>query len=167
MQVRPANPEDADAILDLHVASIRAFGPETYTDEQVEAWATLPDGAPGYPIGEPGQYYVVAERDAELAGFGHLTDDGGEYGTDAAVEAVYVHPDHAGEGVGSAILAHLEGYARAAGHESLGLWASLNAVPFYRASGWERVGEREHETSGATLTVVEMRKGLQDGRTDL
>ena len=151
----------------LHVASIRAFGPETYTDEQVAAWAELPDGAPGYPIGEDGQYYVVCERgrgddpdDAELAGFGHLTDHAEEYDADAAVEAVYVHPDHAGRGVGSAILAHLEGYARAAGHGSLELWASLNAVPFYEASGWERVAEREHETSGAVLTVVSMRKDL-------
>ena len=167
MQVRPAHPEDAHAILDLHVASIRAFGPDTYTDEQVEAWATVPNGAPGYPIGEPGQYYVVAERDGDLAGFGHLADDGEGYGTDAAVEAVYVHPDHAGHGVGSAILSHLEGYARASGHESLGLWASLNAVPFYEASGWERVAERDHETSGATLTVVEMRKALPCERTEL
>jgi putative acetyltransferase len=160
MQVRPTHPEDAESIMHLHVASIRAFGPETYTEEQVEAWATLPDGAPGYPIGETGEYYVVCERGDELAGFGHLTDDGEDYDTDAAVEAVYAHPDHTGRGVGSAILAHLEGYARAAGHESLGLWASLNAVPFYEASGWERVAEREHETSGATLTVLEMRRDL-------
>ena len=167
MQVRPARPEDAHAIFDLHVASIRAFGPETYTDEQVEAWARPPDDAPRYPIGEPGQYYVVAERGGALAGFGHLTDHAEEYGTDAAVEAVYVHPDNAGRGVGSAVLAHLEGYARAAGHETLALWASLNAVPFYEASGWERVGERDHETSGAVLTVVEMRKDLSYARTDL
>jgi putative acetyltransferase len=160
MLVRPATPEDAHDILDLHVASIRAFGPDAYTDAQVDAWATVPDGAPGYPIDEAGQYYVVCERAGTLAGFGHLTNEAAEYGTDAAVEAVYVHPDHTRCGVGSAILAHLEGYARGQGHGSLALWASLNAVAFYEAAGWERVGERTHETSGAELTVVEMERHL-------
>jgi putative acetyltransferase len=160
MQVRPARPEDAQDILDLHVVSIRAFGPDAYEKTQVEAWATLPDDAPGYPIGEPGEYYVVAERDGEVVGFGHLKEEADEYDTEAAIEAVYVHPDVAREGVGSAMLAHLEGYARGRGFERLGLLSSLNAVGFYEASGWERVGERTHETSGAELAVVEMVRDL-------
>ncbi|MFC6964737.1 hypothetical protein [Halocatena marina] len=52
--------------------------------------------------------------------------------------------------------------ARATSHESLGLWASLNAVPFYEAAGWDRGVERDHETNGETLTVLEMRKQLTD-----
>ncbi|WP_254545608.1 GNAT family N-acetyltransferase [Halomarina pelagica] len=154
MRVRPATPDDAPAILDLHVASIRAFGPAAYDERQVEAWATT-DGPPDYPIGEPGQYLVVAEREGELAGFGHL------HVPEAEVRAVYVHPGHARRGVGSALLGRLEAEARGRGIDELSLSASRNAVPFYEALGWERVREASHETSGGVvLPVVVMRRSL-------
>jgi putative acetyltransferase len=115
MLVRPATPADDHNILDLHVASIRTLGSESYTDEQVEAWATLPDDALGYPISEEGQYYAVAVRGGERAAFGHLNETTDEYDADAGVEAVYVYTDHVGQGAGGAVLAHLEGYARGGG----------------------------------------------------
>jgi putative acetyltransferase len=159
-QVRPARPADAGTVLALHVAAIRAFGPEAYDDEQVEAWAAPSDGASGYPIDEPGEHCVVVERDGALVGVGHLTDDAEGYEADRAVEAVYVHPDHTRRGVGSALLAHLEGYTRGTGADTLELWASLNAVEFYEAVGWERTEERTRRTGGVELTVVVTGKSL-------
>lgn len=150
--VRPADPAEADAILDLHAASIRAFGPAAYDEAQVEGWARREE--PDYPIGEEGHRFVVAERRDELAGFGHLDAAGAE------IAAVYVHPDHAREGVGSAILAALEATAREHGVDELDLLASKNAVPFYGAAGYERVETECHETCGEELECVHMRKGL-------
>ena len=73
------------------------------------------------------------------------------------VRAVYVHPDHARHGVGSALLAELEGYARGRGLDRLSLQSSLNAVGFYERAGYERVGEGE---SPGGLAVVGMEKVL-------
>lgn len=163
-RVRPATLGDARDVLDLHVASIRAFGPEAYDDEEVEAWASTDDSdGSGYPILEDGHYFVVAERGARndpgsednIAGFGHLVVP------DREVTAVYVHPDHAGAGVGSALLAALEGFARGRGLAELQLVASLNAVGFYERAGYERVGATTHETTGGVeLDCVEMAKRL-------
>lgn len=49
--------------------------------------------------------------------------------------------------------------------QMLSLSASLNAVPFYKAHGYERVREQSHEFSshestGVTGSIVEMKKRL-------
>lgn len=150
--VRPAEPEEAEAILSLHQASIRAFGPDAYDADQVQAWARK-DG-PEYPISDPEHRFVVAERDGELAGFGDL------HWPESEITAVYVHPDHARAGIGTAILDQLEGAAVERGLDELGLLASKNAVGFYEQAGYERVATRVHETGGEELPCVWMERSL-------
>jgi len=153
--VRPARPADADAFRATLAAAIEAFGPEAYDEREVAAWLPSDDDPVLDGIEEPGQVVVVAEREETVAGVGRLDAEDGE------VIAVYVHPDHARRGVGSTLLAHLEGHARAAGLSELTLVASLNAVDFYERTGYERVGAVSHETSGGVeLDCVEMRKSL-------
>lgn len=157
--VRPAAPADAPEILALHVASIRAFGPEAYDETQVAAWADKDGGPDRYPIGDDGHYLVVAERDGSVAGYGHLVP------SDHEVRAVYVRPEHAGEGVGSAILDRLEARARERDADEVTLWASLNAVGFYERRGYDSVREtaveKEYDGRPVTLSVVRMRKSLE------
>lgn len=156
-RVRQARDSDAAEMLDLHVASIRTFGPDAYDDDAVEAWAYKEDG-PSYPIDNPDHVVVVAEsEDGQLAGFGDVVPDEG------ALYAVYVHPDHARVGVGTGILERLEAEARTRGCETLELTASKNAVGFYERAGYDRIESVEHEPSGpheVTLECVRMRKSL-------
>ena len=179
MQVRPATRADVEAVYDLHVASIRAFGPESYDERQVTAWAETEFRGPDeqYPVGEPGHHFVVAcvdrpvggprnrapsetsrELAGDLAGFGHLAVE------ECEVRAVYVHPEHARVGVGSALLAHLEGVAYGRELTELELTASANAVRFYESAGYEAIEGTVHATSGggmeAELEVVRMGKEL-------
>jgi putative acetyltransferase len=152
MYVRPAAHEDRAALADLHTATVEAFGPDGYDAEQVGEWAGADERSPtDYTVDVAGEHFTVAVRNGEVAGFGHLVLDVEE------VHAVYVHPDHTRRGVGSALLAELEGYARSCGLSELGLQSSLNAVGFYEQAGYERVGSGE-STGG--LAVVEMKKGL-------
>lgn len=152
MYVRPATREDRTALPTLHTASVRAFGPDGYGTEQVQEWAGAGERSPeDYEVDAEDEQFTVAVRKGEIAGFGHVVLDAGE------VHAVYVHPDHAGHGVGSALLAELEGYARGRELSALSLQSSLNAVGFYEQAGYERVGEGE---SPGGLAVVEMRKML-------
>lgn len=156
--VRPAVESDAEAVLDLHVASIRAFGPDAYDDEQVAAWAEKPRGAVPYRehVRDEDARFVVAEREGEVAGFGHLEPDDGE------VLAVYVHPDHACAGVGTALLADLEATARNRELDALSLTASRNAVEFYERAGYEPVENVVVEsTGGVELDCTRMAKTLR------
>lgn len=150
--VRPAEPEEADEILELHQASIRTFGPDAYDASQVQGWAAKDET--DYPIRDDDHRFVVAERDGDLAGFGDL------HWPETEITAVYVHPDQAGEGVGSTILEHLEAAARERGLDEIGLLASKNAVGFYEGAGYERVETRVHETGGEALECVWMEKSL-------
>lgn len=152
MYVRPATREDRNALPPLHTAAVRAFGPSGYPTEQVRKWAKADERSPeDYTVDAADEHFTVALRDGEVAGFGHLVIDAGE------IHAVYVHPDHARHGVGSALLAELEGYARGRRLSTLALQSSLNAVGFYERSGYERIDERK---SSGGLPVVEMRKEL-------
>lgn len=151
-RIRPARSSDVPAVRSLHAAAIEAFGPEAYDDEAVAAWATSEeDDHPLDGLDDPDVYGVVAERAGELAGFGRLDVDNAE------VTGVYVHPDHAREGVGSALLSNLEGYARGVGLSNVRLWASLNAVGFYERAGYEQVRET---TDGVELDCIVMGKVL-------
>lgn len=168
MEIREATPDDVEAIREVHAESIVGLGPEAYSEEQVEAWAAGCESADyAVAIESDDIRFVVAERD-DVQGFGSLsfgTPDGYEASVDAEVTGVYVRPSAVRTGIGSAILDDLERNARERGARTLGLSASLNAVPFYAACGYERVRERRHTFSasaptGVEGTVVEMKKRL-------
>jgi putative acetyltransferase len=161
--LREAVPDDAPRVRDLHLASIEALGPQAYSDEQVAAWAHERDPAE-YPIETAETYALVAERVDRLVGFGWLkpeTDDYLEAAVDGEITALYVHPSVARQGVGTRLYTELEAEARRQGVDSLGLWASRNAVPFYEAQGYRRVTDHTIEFDDSVEgTVVEMRKNL-------
>lgn len=131
---------------------MEAFGPDAYDAAQVARWAKRGERSPGdYDVTAAAEQFTVCVRDSEVAGFGHLVVGERE------IRAVYVHPGHARRGVGSALLAGLEGYARGLELPALELQSSLNAVEFYERAGYERVADGE---SPGGLPVVEMRKSL-------
>lgn len=182
VRIREATAGDAEAIADVHAASIRELGREAYDDEQARAW--LSNVHPErYPLEEPGFEIAVAERqgvgegddhnhacdgDSETAGddivgFGLLDTDpsGVDEPATGEIGAVYVHPDVARAGVGSAILEHLESAARDAGLEALTLTASRNAVDFYERRGYEALETVSLEmTEKVSLEAVQMRTSL-------
>ena len=161
--IRRARSEDAQTIRDVHVASIKGLGRQTYDEEQVAAWARDRDQE-DYPINEPETAVFVAERRGSIVGFGYLrTTPDADFtaDVDGKLAALYVHPAVTREGVGTTLLQALETRAREAGCESLGLWASLNAVPFYEAQGYTPVREFEYEfAAGVTGLTHEMQKAL-------
>ncbi|MFC7073429.1 GNAT family N-acetyltransferase [Halovenus rubra] len=161
--VRDAAPEDAPAIRDVHLASIEGLAGQSYADEQVAAWAHDRD-PDEYPIDSPETRFLVAEKAPHIVGLGWMRVDADDYlqcDADGEITAVYVHPTVAREGVGSQLYNDLEAAAQLCGVESLGLWASRNAVPFYAKEGYERVTEHVHEfDERVEATVVEMYKPL-------
>jgi ribosomal protein S18 acetylase RimI-like enzyme len=89
--VRPARPEDADAVADVYVASFAGlrYLPPLHTDDEKRAWIR------GTVL--PQQEVWVAERDGRVVGFGSLSH--------RTLELLYVRPEAQGLGAGALLLA--------------------------------------------------------------
>jgi len=77
------------------------------------------------------------------------------------IDAVFVHPDHMGRGVGRRLMVHMESLARAKGLKDVVLDATLNAVPFYRACGFTGEGVKTYNSPrGIVIDCISMSKFL-------
>jgi putative acetyltransferase len=160
VDIRRADAADADHIAMAHVDSIRSIGPRFYPLATVNAWAAGLTAALYVRAMEAGEAFYIAVgaidgRPAVLGFATHRVDDH-EHGT-----SVYVRGRAARRGLGSALYRRAEADAVAAGASSLQVDASLAAVEFYRANGFEAVGRGTHLlSSGAPMACVYMRKVL-------
>jgi GNAT superfamily N-acetyltransferase len=151
---RKATIEDQPAIWRVRTASIRTLCRSHYGEEQTEAWANVP---PPEDFAEVicARDLLVAEVDGTIVGVGFINRQA------AVLEAVFVAPEFVRRGVGTALLTSLEEIARQAGLIRLSLSASLNAVSFYRAAGYQ-TGEKTtwRHPAGFDLACVAMTKDL-------
>ena len=163
VQFREATEADVNRLCEINRAAIETLGVEPYNEQQISAWKSGIDPAL-YPIEDSDTHFLVAETDDHVIGFGWMKPEADEYFTSdvgGEITGMYVHPDAAGKGVGTRLLDELERFARDSLVDSVGLWASLNAVPFYKKHGYEAVTEQILEyDSGIEVPVEELKKSL-------
>jgi putative acetyltransferase len=163
VRLREATPADVDRLCEVNRAAIETLGSEPYDERQITAWKSGVDPEL-YPIEAAETHFLVAESDERVVGFGWMKPEADDYLTvdvDGELTGMYVHPNAARNGVGTRLLSALERVARDDSGASLGLWASLNAAPFYRKHGYETMTEQTLEyDDGTELPVEEMRKVL-------
>jgi len=163
VRLREATPADVDRLCEVNSAAIETLGSEPYDERQIAAWKSGV-GPELYPIEAAETQFLVAESDERVVGFGWMKPKADDYFTidvGGEITGMYVHPNAARSGVGTRLLDELERVVCDDSVESLGLWASLNAVPFYEKHGYEPMGEQALEyDDGTELPVEEMRKVL-------
>jgi GNAT superfamily N-acetyltransferase len=133
LRLRPVRASDLDAVAAMQEVSIMALGAPTYGEAKAQAWARL-----GYQfrhdlLGEGG--FWVAEQEERLLGVGGWSPDGMERDL-AWIRYLFVHPAAVRRGIGRRLVERAEHAACAAERPRLRVWASLNAVGFYRAVGF-------------------------------
>lgn len=130
MRLRRAAPADRAPIWAVRTRAIRHGAASHYDADAIAAWTGRLTPA---KCGErllTRAMFVAEDDDGRIAGYAQLDP------ADGVVEAVYVDPDFARQGIGRALLAALEDEARRLGIDRLVLESSLNAVPFYAAQGY-------------------------------
>jgi putative acetyltransferase len=159
-EIRPASLADVEAIAAAHLDSIRAIGARYYAPQIVTDWGARVRGELyAQPMARGEVFFVaIGQRDGQpqVLGFSSHRVDDGEHRT-----AVYVRGTAARAGVGSALFRTAEAAAIEAGATSIHVDASLTAVEFYKANGFEETGCGEHRLwSGRSMPCVFMRKAL-------
>ncbi len=152
--LRRATPHDADAVAQLHRASILRGCVGAYSPTQIRSWLDVltPEV---YPRLIASTYFRVALEDDAICGFA-ATSVG-----DDLINAVYVAPFAMSKGVGRALVADAEEALLTAGRHEAKLNATVNAVEFYRWLGYVDVGDSTNRLpSGVALACVAMRKPL-------
>jgi putative acetyltransferase len=154
LSIRVAVDDDATAIWRVHSAAIRETCAGHYPPGVIAAWVERlkPESYRGV-LRRGG--VVIAEDNARVVGFGQIDLPNGE------IQAVYVSPDVQGQGVGAALLAHLEELAGRQGMSRVTLKATINAECFYAAHGWRTTGRDVHKiTQQVGLKCIAMEKHL-------
>ena len=132
LALRPARSADDPALVAIRRDAILTLSTADMGDERARAWAGSAADDRVLRAIERHQVWV-AERDGVALGWVEIDAD--------RIEGLYVRPDVAREGVGSALLAHAEERIRAAGHASAKLDASPNAEEFYLRYGFQFLSE--------------------------
>lgn len=159
-EIRQAGLADVDEIAAAHLDSIRSIGARYYPAEIVNDWGAQVKGDLYVSAMARGEVFFIAIGNLggkpEVLGFSSHRIDGDEHGA-----AVYIRGKVARLGIGSALFRSAETAAIAAGASCIHVDASLAAVEFYKANGFEEVGRGEHRLwSGRPMACVFMRKNL-------
>ena len=127
--IRAATALDAPQICAVHLSAIREVCASSYTQEQVQTWLEGKRPERYLHAIAQGFFFVAVVREA-VVGFAELDS------RTAEICAVYVSPTCLRQGIGTALLRHLERAALAQNIPRLHLRASLNSIPFYAAHGY-------------------------------
>lgn len=151
--IRLYRPGDVDALIDIFRASVRLVARRDYTQEQVLAWAPDEIDRQDWVEQYAGRPAWVAEIDGALVGFSDLEPDG-------HLDMMFVHPDHQGRGVASALLAEVESAARHQGIDCLHTEASITAKPFFERRGFHLLAPQTVSIRGQRFINYRMEKVL-------
>ena len=157
-QIRPAAPEDAEQIAEAHLDSIHTLGARVYASGIVAVWGSPRNGDRYRKSIEDGVPFFVAQSiaNSRLPGFSAYGLAEGKHRT-----AIYVRAEAARMGVGRALFQAAEAVAHERGADEIHVDASLGAVPFYLACGFEELEKGQHQlSSGLLMDCVFMKKRL-------
>jgi N-acetylglutamate synthase-like GNAT family acetyltransferase len=141
--IRAAGPADTDAVSILLEASYSRLLVTSY-DRNILRRA-LPYMIKSNPaLLASGTYYVAETEPGVLVGCGGWTaakpGSGEMTAGEAHIRHFAIHPDWTRRGIGSSLLDRCIRDARSLGIVKLHCFSTLNAEPFYRASGFDTIG---------------------------
>lgn len=138
LRVRPALPEDAEALTKIAHDAKRHWG---YPERWIKHWQADLTISSGYLANNP---VFVAESDGKIVGFYSLVIRKDK----AELDHLWVMPEYIGTGVGKALFFHAMQDAAGRQISDVQISADPNAEGFYTKMGAYRIGETVSEIDG-------------------
>jgi putative acetyltransferase len=154
--LRPFLASDTPVVAAIFVAAIQELTSDDYSEAQQEAWAAVADDEVEFGRKLAGELTLIATLQNSPVGFAALK------GADH-IDMLYVHPNVAGQGVGTSLCDALEKLATARGTKGLSVDASDNAVDFFRKRGYVAKQRNSVTVNGEWLANTTMHKTLSNG----
>ena len=150
MELRPYESGDCPALARLFYDTVHTVNAKDYGPEQLDAWADGQADLSAWDASFLAHHTLVAEEGGVILGFADM--DGNGY-----LDRLYVHRDHQGRGVASALCGALEAACPAAVFTT---HASLTARPFFEGRGYRVLRRQTVIRRGVALDnfVMEKRK---------
>ena len=146
---------DAEATKNVCFDAITRIASNDYSPEQIAAWvAGLPQDLAGWDAQMRSRGSFVAITCGQVAGFADV-------GTDGYVDMVFVSPEFAKQGVGSALLQEAEKRAHLLGADRLSAHVSLTARSLFESHGFTTVRSRCVSRDSVDLMNFRMEKSLR------
>ena len=153
-KIRRATPDDLEGIIRLFQDTIEAVNSAHYLPEQITVWKNGASKKERWLKKISEQYFLLAEINGKLAGFGSIADDG-------YLDFMYVAKDLQHIGVASKIYGELEVYATKNHLVRIISDGSITAKAFFERKGFEVVREQSIEIDNVRLTNYKMQKHLR------
>ena len=170
MRLRALAPDEHGVAEDIMRSAIKGRCSSFYGEHTVRKWTSLENDKFKFQI--PQHAFCAANDDGpvSIAGWTNKpTADGADNGAGAArISAVFTHPDYAGNGIGEQLMRLVEDDIRKAGYSHILLFATMNAVPFYRKNGFEDRGEQLLEVAqGHFISICRMVKSIAQEEVEM
>jgi putative acetyltransferase len=154
ISIRPAKSEDRDRILQVQLDSIQTLNASDYTPEQIEALLDNIHKLHRNNFNLDNSF--VAEKEGEIIGYVSLGF--------LKIEALFVDPHFARQGVGTRLIKAIENEAKVRSWKVLTVLSSLTAEPFYQACGYRLVEKTSipiiFSEKSVIVSCLEMEKWL-------
>ena len=129
VKIRPATPDDLQAITKLFRETIHHVSSKHYSPVQVAFWKSSTDDLPKWKKRIEEVYFLVAEKANQIIGFAYLKD--GNY-----FDGLFVHHDHQGDGIATFLANTIEERVKENGYDSVHSDVSITAKPFFEKRGY-------------------------------
>lgn len=144
IKVREFQAEDADALAKMVHAAVHEGAASAYDETQRAAWSPAPRSAEAMRERIRGQFVLLAEDEAGLAGVFTLTDEG-------CIDLAFVRPDQMGQGTATRLHTEILKAAGRKGLSQLTVEASHLARRFFSKHGWQVIETQTVYAQGVAL----------------
>lgn len=151
---RSATIADISELKELFRSTVLTVNARDYTAEEVADWASC-GNLPGHWEELLATLHFITACDAEgrIVGFTSIRNDG-------YLHSMFIHKDHQGEGIATALLQRIEAYAMEHDIQNITSEVSITARPFFESRGYVVEQEQRAQANRLKLTNYRMRKQI-------
>ncbi|PCJ66571.1 MAG: GNAT family N-acetyltransferase [Bacteroidetes bacterium] len=149
MKLRQAQLSDLEEVQTLFVQTIKNTCKSDYDKDQINAWITSVENKERWEDLLINQYFLIAEIDGKIVGFGSLKD--GSY-----LDFMYVHKDYLRQGIAHFLFENLKDESIRLGFDILTSDVSKTARPFFESKGFKVTKENRNIIQGVELINYHM-----------